>query len=243
MADIIIKSLSKTYVAGKDNTFQVLKDINLHIKKGEILSLIGPSGSGKSTLARIIMGLEKPTRGTMLLENRDYADWHSSDRKAFYKLIQGVFQDAGGTLNPKLSTYHNVEESLVNLTPLNRRQRKHKILDIMDALQLDPRLLKQSVSTLSGGEQRRLSLLRALVVKPKFLVLDEIVSGLDLDAIHSVERLLMSYKDTYQCSYLYITHHLESARRISDRILIMEDGRLIKEGKNQKIGGQNDEAI
>lgn len=189
------------------------------------------------------MGLEKPTRGTMLLENRDYADWHSSDRKAFYKLIQGVFQDAGGTLNPKLSTYHNVEESLVNLTPLNRRQRKHKILDIMDALQLDPRLLKQSVSTLSGGEQRRLSLLRALVVKPKFLVLDEIVSGLDLDAIHSVERLLMSYKDTYQCSYLYITHHLESARRISDRILIMEDGRLIKEGKNQKIGGQNDEAI
>ena len=117
----------------------------------------GLSGSGKSTLARLLIGIEKPTSGKILLDGEDITCWNYRTWKQHRKKIQAVFQDSSGTLNPARSAYANVEEALVNLTDKKRAERKKHILDLMDAVHMDYGLLETPVRQLSGGEQRRLS--------------------------------------------------------------------------------------
>lgn len=230
MDEILIENVHKHYRIQDKTTFEALCDINLKISSGEFVSLIGESGSGKSTLGKIILGLEQPSMGKVMLDGENIEDLKKQNSKLIYKKIQAVFQDAGGTLNPRLSVYHNVEESLVNLTKLNFRQRKERILDLMDLLRMDKQLLKTETRQLSGGEQRRLSLLRALTVHPKYIILDEVISGLDFISKHTVEKLLLSYHKKYSCGCLFITHDISSAYRLSDRIIMMENGKITGHG-------------
>lgn len=232
MEGIVIEGLHKVYPLSGKRFLPVIQDVHMAVSLSEIVALTGASGSGKSTIAKLIMGLEYPSKGSITIDGIDYRKAKKLEKRNLYRRVQGVFQDAGGTLNPRLSVYHNIEESLVNLTSLNKAQRRERLLTLMAQLDLSEKLLKQHVHQLSGGEQRRLSLLRALSVQPKYLLLDEVVSGLDQGSIQRVERLLTTYRKRYNCSYLYITHHWESACRLSDRILIMDKGRIVKEGTN-----------
>lgn len=232
MDEILIENASKKYQGQNSTLFHALSDINLTIYSGEFLSIIGQSGSGKSTLAKIILGFEKPDTGRVILDGTNIEELKKT--KQIYKKIQAVFQDTNGTLNPKLSVYHNVEESLVNLTKLNLSQRKSRILELMSLVGMDKELLKTDIRKLSGGEQRRLSLLRALAVHPKYLVLDEVTSGLDSISQNLVENLLKRYHKKYQCGYLLITHDKSSAYRLSDRIIRMENGRITQQGVANK---------
>lgn len=230
MDGILIKNVHKYYTTQNKATFEALSDINLNIYPGEFVSLIGRSGSGKSTLGKIILGLEKPSTGKIMIDDENIEDLKKRNSKLIYKKMQAVFQDAGGSLNPKLSVYHNVEESLVNLTKLNLVQRKERILELMSLVGMNKELLKTETRQLSGGEQRRLSLLRALTVHPKYIILDEVISGLDFISKNAVEKLLLSYRKKYSCGYLFITHDRSSAYRLSDRIIIMENGKITRQG-------------
>lgn len=230
MEGILIDSISKEYFIHKKKRLEVLSTIKFSIHPGEFVSLIGESGSGKSTLAKLIMGLEIPTSGKILFDGIDYRYAKGRNKREHYQKAQAVFQDTGGTLNPKLSTYHNVEESLVNLTALSKTARRERILELMSLLELNEALLKRPIQLLSGGEKRRLSLLRALAVKPKYLILDEVISGLDNQSINAVEKLLMKHREQFNCAYLYITHNQRSAFRVSDRILLLAKGHLTQEG-------------
>lgn len=233
MDEIAIKNVSKQYKNPNGRIFNALLDINLKLHSGEFVSLIGQSGSGKSTLAKMILGFEKPDTGRILLNGEDLEQLKKNNTKKIYQKVQAVFQDTNGTLNPKLSVFHNVEESLVNLTKLKLYQRKSKILELMSMVDMDEKLLKTDIRNLSGGEQRRLSLLRALAVHPKFLILDEVVSGLDCISQNLVEKLLKSYHEKYKCGYLFITHDKSSAYRLSDRIIFMDHGKITKQGVAQ----------
>lgn len=234
MDEILIENVSKQYQVQNGMTFNALSEINLKLYSGEFVSIIGESGSGKSTLAKIILGFEKPDTGKVILDGENLGELKKSKKKRIFKKIQAVFQDTNGTLNPKLSVYHNVEESLVNLTELDLHQRKNRILELMSLVGMDKDLLKTNIRKLSGGEQRRLSLLRALAVHPKFLVLDEVTSGLDSISQNLVEKLLKSYHEKYKCGYLYITHDKASAYRLSDRIIQMDNGKITQQGVANK---------
>ncbi len=201
------------------------------LARAKILLLREKADRGKSTLARLLIGLEKPTSGKILLDGEDITCWNYRTWKQHRKKIQAVFQDSSGTLNPARSAYANVEEALVNLTDKKRAERKKHILDLMDAVHMDYRLLETPVRQLSGGEQRRLSLLRAIAVEPDYLIMDEVTSGLDLISADAVLTLVENFVKLSDSSCIFITHSRKDAMRIANRIIIMREGLSNKKGQ------------
>lgn len=144
--------------------------------------------------------------------------------------LSGCFR----TMDPAYSVYHNVEEALRNLSALNAKERRARIDELMALTHMSPKLLQVPVRQLSGGEQRRLSLLRALSLHPSYLILDEVTSGLDLISADAVLSVLEKYHTQYGCAYLLITHDKQNAYRIADRILEMQKGEITKIGHRKQ---------
>ena len=234
MEGIAVENVTKAYRESGSHLFYALNGVSMNVRPGECVSLVGESGSGKSTVARLLIGLERPTSGKITLKGEDTGAWGFGEWQRRRKTIQAVFQDASGTLNPGLSVYRNMEEALVNLTDLRAAQRKKKLYELMELTNIDARLLKVPTRQLSGGEQRRISLLRSLAVKPDYLVLDEVTSGLDLISADAVLTTLETYRQQFGCSYLFITHNLSSAFRLSDRILVIRAGKVVQEGQKKR---------
>ncbi|HWR28681.1 MAG TPA: dipeptide/oligopeptide/nickel ABC transporter ATP-binding protein [Negativicutes bacterium] len=241
MGEIVVQNVNQVYHSETQGDFHALSDINLRLKKGENLAIEGESGSGKSTLARLLIGLEKPASGTILLDGADITRWNYHTWRQHRKKIQAVFQDSSGTLNPARTAYANVEEALVNLTEQKKKERKKHILDLMDAVHMDYRLLETPVRQLSGGEQRRLSLLRAIAVEPDYLIMDEVTSGLDLISTDAVLTLVENFVKLTGSSCIFITHSRKNAVRIANRVFTMRNGRVAEQGnviKNTNQKGQ-----
>ena len=142
-------------------------------------------------------------------------------------------RDASGTLNPMRSVRSNVEEAMVNLTSLSKRERRERIGELMELTHMEKKLLDVPARQLSGGEQRRLSLVRAMSIRPKYLILDEVLSGLDLISADAVIRVLEQYHREFDCAFLLITHDMDSAYRLSDTILTMQAGQIVRVGIKQ----------
>lgn len=234
MDRISIKGVSKQYEGTFGKPFVALNQIDLDIPKGETIAIVGESGSGKSTLAKMIVGIEKPTKGSIFIDEENCVAWDYAAWRKHRCKIQAVFQDASGTLNPMRSTYQNVEEALVNLTSLSTQERKKRIYELMEEMGLSQTLLDTKVKFLSGGEQRRLSLLRALAIRPAYLILDEVTSGLDLLSADDVLCTLERYIKYNKCSCIFITHDMELAYRIADRIIVMRYGSIINIGNKKR---------
>ena len=229
----LLEHISKTYAGAHGLSFAALRDVSIHLEPGSFTSLVGESGSGKSTLARLLVGLEPPDQGTISLDGEDTSGWSTEDWRKRRTKLQAVFQDASGTLNPMRSVRSNVEEAMVNLTSLSKRQRRERIGKLMELTHMEERLLEVPARQLSGGEQRRLSLVRAMSIRPKYLVLDEVLSGLDLISADAVMRVLEQYHREFDCAFLLITHDMDSAYRLSDTILTMQAGQIVRVGIKQ----------
>ncbi len=233
MDGVVISDVSKRYFDRRGNPFMALDQVSFKWERGENLAIIGESGSGKSTLARLIIGLENPTKGKIYIDGSDCSQWNFKRWRKERRRIQAVFQDASGTMDQAYSVYHNVEEALKNLSDLNAGERRKCIEELMELTNMSQKLLQVPVRQLSGGEQRRLSLLRALSLHPDYLVLDEVTSGLDLISADAVLTVLEKYHEQYGCAYLLITHNKQNAYRIANRILEMQKGEIVKIGKRK----------
>lgn len=223
-----IDRVSRKYVGSDGEKFSALKDVSLTWEKGKSIAVMGESGSGKSTLARLMIGMERPDAGEIRIDGQDTTHWGSRRWRQERSQIQAVFQDAGGTLNPSRSAYHNVEEALCNLTSLSRTERKERILDLMELTELKAELLSVPVQKLSGGEQRRMALLRSLAIRPAFFVLDEVTAGLDLISTEAVMRVLENYQKQYGCTYFLITHDSFTASRLCNTVYEIEAGSITR---------------
>lgn len=212
----------------------VLNDINLEIKKGQALGLMGLSGSGKSTLANIIMGLIKPTKGEIKFDGKCLNLGTLSQRREFYKNAQMVFQDPVGSTNPAFSVREVINEPLKYLGEKNANA---LIEEVCDTLQIKKQYLDKKALSLSGGELGRVALARAIIIKPKFLILDEALSSFDLVLQDDIIKFLNTLKG--QMSFLFVTHDLRLARAFCDEIVLMDKGVIIEKiAQNEKFNSE-----
>ena len=205
---------------------EVLKAVSFKLKRGHVYSLVGKSGCGKSTLARIICGIEKPDKGHVLYNDQDIHSIKNKEHKIIQKNLQIVFQDAYSSLNPRWSIYKSLKEPIDNYERLNNKQCQDKIYQLIQIVGLDTNILKRRPNELSGGQQKRVCIARAIACNPELIIFDESVSGLDIETKQGILNLLIDLQNKINCTYLMITHDMDVAHAISDIIFKMENGSI-----------------
>jgi len=229
----IITLLSTKNLTTSFGSLKAIESVSLNIEAGETLALVGQTGSGKTTLAKTIMGLHQPTEGDVYLEGAKV----NNRGKDFYKRVQMVFQNPGESLSHRLSVLEAVMEPLDIQGIGAKEEREKKAIQVLGEVELPQTrdFLNKYPHQLSGGEMQRLAIARALVLAPALLIADEPTVFLDASIQAKILKLLLNLQEQRGLSMLYITHDIAAARKVSDRIAIMLDGRVIEEGPSNEI--------
>lgn len=233
MSLLELKGVCKNYWLGKGlfqrgKVIEAVKELDLVLEEGDSLGLVGESGSGKSTLARIILGLEKPDQGQVLFQGKDI---YQLKRKELWELrrhLHTVFQDCYSSVNPRFSVARTIAEPLRNYERLGYQEEKKRVQELLQLVGLDPEDLNKYPHQFSGGQLQRISLARALALKPKLVILDEAVSGLDVSVQAQILNLLEDLRKELNLSYIFISHHIEVVNYISSCLGVMYMGRLVE---------------
>ena len=225
MADNIIelRHISKVY---SDNGFKAVDDFNLEVKRGEFVTFLGPSGCGKTTTLRMIAGFEMPTSGEILLNGEDISQLPANKRP-----INTVFQRYA--LFPHMNIYDNIAFGLT-LKKLPKEEIRKKVKRVLDIVDLEG-FENRKISTLSGGQQQRIAIARALVNEPEILMLDEPLGALDLKMRQEMQLELKHMHDELGITFIYVTHDQEEALTMSDKIVVLSEGRIQQIGTPEDI--------
>lgn len=216
--------------------FKAVDDVSFQVMKGEIIGLVGESGCGKTTLGRAILQLIKPTAGKIILNGIDLAAMPMHELREKRKDLQIVFQDPYGSLNPRISIGSAIQEALkVHGMYDNNKTRKEAVINMLEKVQLAADHYQRYPHQFSGGQRQRICIARALILDPSFLVFDESVSALDVSVQASILNLINELKDAFNFTAIFISHDLSVVHYISDRILVMNQGKIIEAGKADDI--------
>jgi oligopeptide/dipeptide ABC transporter ATP-binding protein len=210
-------------------TVHAVDGISLQIRRGETLGLVGESGSGKSTLGRAIVGLERPTSGSVFFEGIDLTSLGRSDLRQMRVRFQMVFQDPSASLDPRMRVGASVAEPLRIHSRGTRRERAKRVEELLELVGLRAHQADRYPHELSGGQRQRVGVARALSLHPDLLVADEPVSALDVSVQAQIINLLRRLQTELGLTYLLIAHDLAVVRHISDRIVVMYLGRVVEE--------------
>ncbi len=238
-----LKSISKRFekkldIAGKfarslgaglkEETVHAVDRVNLMIKKGEVVGLVGESGCGKSTLGRVVVGLHQQTEGEKFWRGKDVASMTTDQKRAMQLEAQMIFQDPYASLNPRYRVEDIIGEAPVVHGIITAKDRPSYVADVMQRVGLDPALSRRFPHQFSGGQRARIGIARALAVKPNFLVCDEAVAALDVSIQAQVLNLFIKLREELDLTYLFISHDLGVVRHLSDRVVIMYLGRVVE---------------
>ncbi|WP_367714401.1 oligopeptide/dipeptide ABC transporter ATP-binding protein (plasmid) [Nitratireductor sp. GISD-1A_MAKvit] len=212
-----------------------VQGISLNVRKGETLGVVGESGCGKSTLARLIVGLDKPTGGTITFDGVDLVAEAKRDPQKLAQRVQYVFQDPVASLNPRKTIRTILEAPLRHLLGLGREAREARLKDLMEAVNLAPEFLDRYPHEFSGGQAQRIGIARALAADPELIVLDEPVSALDVSVQAQVLNILDDLKEKFGLTYVFISHDLSVIESVSDRVAVLYFGRLAELGAAERI--------
>ena len=214
---------------------QALTEVSFTLEAGKTLAIVGESGSGKSTLARLLTLIEQPSSGALLIDGIDVATVDPVARRRLRREIQIVFQNPYGSLNPRQTIGRALEEPLLVNTDLDRAARTAAAREMMTKVGLRPEFYDRYPHMFSGGQRQRIAIARALMLRPRILVLDEPVSALDVSIRAQVLNLLAELQETFKLAYVFVSHDLSVVRHIADRVLVIYLGRAVEIGTRDAI--------
>ena len=212
-----------------------LDGVRLSLRQGESLAIVGESGSGKTTLLRVLLGLTPPSDGRALFREKDIVNLVGQDRDRFCREIAMIYQDARGSLNPRMSILDLVAEPLDHHGIGTRKDRSERVAALLARVGLPAEMMTRYVTALSGGQLRRVAIARALASSPSVLVADEAVSGLDVSTQAQLLQLLRTLQREMGLSLMFITHDLGVAAYLCDRIAVMYLGRIVETGPTRDV--------
>ena len=220
---------------GEDNTLTAVDDVSFGIRKGTTTALVGESGSGKSTVANIILNLIDPTSGKVFHDGVDLSTLGPKELFALRRIMQPVFQNPYGSLDPMYSIFRVVEEPLRVHGIGTAKEREARVAELLDMVSLPRSVMRRYPHELSGGQRQRVAIARALALKPQIVILDEAVSALDVLVQAQILRLLSDLQAELELTYLFITHDLAVVRQIADDVVVMEHGRIVESGAADEL--------
>ena len=222
-----VRGVTKRYGAAGRGVLTAVDEVSLELAAGEVLGIVGESGSGKSTLGRIVLGQVAPDAGEVLVHGRRWTEVGGQERRSLRRRIQTVSQDPLGSFDPRYTVQRIIGEALPQLS---RAARRARALELLQAVGLGQQHLDRRPRTLSGGQRQRVAIARALATEPDVLVCDEAVSALDVTVQAQVLDLLAQLRAATGVAMIFISHDLGVVHHIADRVLVMQDGRVVETG-------------
>jgi peptide/nickel transport system ATP-binding protein len=236
---IEIRDLVKTYRVKEDSGRRLQKaavdHVSASVRRGETLAVVGESGSGKTTLARAVLRLLQVDSGQILYEGRDVLPLKRNALRNYRRLVQPIFQDPSGSLNPRFTVYDAIVEPFIIQRIGDSATRQRRAVELLDHVELPRSAADRRTTELSGGQKQRVAIARALALVPEMLVCDEVVSALDVIVQEQILELLTTLQREYGLTYLFISHDLAVVRQIADKVIVMQDGKVVEEGEVEQV--------
>ena len=216
-------------------TAKVLFDVDIEVPRGSTVAVVGESGSGKSTTARVITGLLPQTAGSVHFDGTELPPALADRSKDQKRRIQMIYQMADTAMNPRQTVRDIIGRPLEFYLDLNGKAKNDRILELLEMIELDGRFLERLPSELSGGQKQRICIARALAANPDFVICDEVTSALDQIVQEGILKLLLRLQKELGLTYLFITHDISTVRAISDQVVVMNEGKVVEQGRKSEV--------
>ena len=231
-----VKHLKKYFDLGHGRTLHAVDDVSFTIHEGETLGLVGESGCGKTTCGRTCLGMYNKTAGDVLYRGQDIHALKGSELFAYKREAQMVFQDPYASLDPRMTVSDIVAEGMdVHLLYKNKAERAEKIYELLEKVGLNKEHANRFIHEFSGGQRQRIGIARALAMEPKFLVMDEPISALDVSIQAQVINMLIRLQKELGLTYLFVAHDLSMVKHISDRVAVMYLGQIVEITRSEEL--------
>jgi peptide/nickel transport system ATP-binding protein len=233
--DLAAKLARKLGASVQREVCHAVDHVNLNVVKGEVVGLVGESGCGKSTLGRIVAGLLEPSEGLVLYKGREISSMEKNEAKRASLKIQMIFQDPFSSLNPRLRVREIIGEACLVHGIVKNSDLDDYLDELMIRCGLDPSYKPRYPHQFSGGQRQRIAIVRALAVKPEFIVCDEVVSALDVSIQAQILNLFMDLRRDFGLTSIFVSHNLEVVEHVSDKVAIMDLGRIVEQAETEVL--------
>lgn len=226
---------SKDWIGRPQQYFKAVDDVSFELKKGAVLGLVGESGCGKSTLSRSLLGLLPSNAGEIIFNEQDITSYNATQWRQLRRKIQMIFQDPYASLNPRINIGDVLMEPMKVHGIVPNYQLQKEALRLLNIVQLPADSMKRYPHQFSGGQRQRIGIARALALKPELIICDESVSALDVSVQAQILNLLKALQNEFELSYLFISHDLSVVHYISDKVIVMQAGKIVEQGDAEQV--------